>query len=190
MRKLIVYNTLSLDGFFAGPNGEMDWFLHDPEVNVIAHQVYKADTLIFGRVTYELFHSFWAPVAADENADPAIRGMALELESLEKIVASRGQSELPWANSQLLQGDLIAAVQQLKAGDGGKIAIFGSGTIVDQLTAAELIDEYLIVITPVICGAGKSCFDSASLTSLRLLQSWNFDSGNVLLHYERAAAGS
>ncbi len=190
MRKLIVYNRLSLDGCFAGPNGEMDWFIHDPEVDVIAHEVYKADTLVFGRLTYQLFQSFWGPVAADENADPAIRGMALELESLQKIVASRSLSELTWANSQLLQGDLIAATQQLKAGEGGAIAIFGSGTIVDQLTAAELIDEYLFVVTPIICGAGKRSFESASLTRLRLLQSWDFDSGNVLLHYERAAAGS
>lgn len=190
MRKLIVYNRLSLDGFFAGPNGEMDWFLHDPEVDVIAHQVYKADTLLFGRLTYQLFESFWGPIAADENADPAVRGMALELESLDKVVASRSLSQATWANSRLLSDDLIPATRALKAGDGGMVAIFGSGSIVDQLTAAGLIDEYLFVVTPVICGAGKRCFDSASLTSLRLLQTWDFDSGNILLHYERAAAGS
>ena len=185
MRRLIVYNRLSLDGCYAGPNGEMDWFLHDPEVDKIAHQVYKADTLVFGRVTYQIFESFWGPIAADEEADPALRGMALELESLEKVVASRSLTEVSWANSRLLQDDLIADVQALKAGDGGAIAIFGSGTIVDQLTAAGLIDEYLLVVTPVICGDGKRCFDSAPLTDLRLLQTWDFESGNVLIHYAR-----
>ena len=190
MRKLIVYNRLSLDGCFAGPNGEIDWFMHDPEVDKIAYEVYRADTLIFGRVTYELFQYFWAPYAADENADPGARAMALELESLDKLVASRSLSELTWANSRLFQGDLVAGVRQLKASDGGTIAIFGSGTVVDQLAAADLIDEYLIIITPVICGAGKRCFASAALTRLRLLKSWTFDSGNVLLHYESVATES
>ena len=190
MRKLIVYNRLSLDGCFAGPNGEIDWFMHDAAVDKIAHEVYKADTLIFGRVTYQLFETFWAPFAADADADPAARAMALELESLEKVVASRSLSVLTWANSRLLTGDLISETRRLKASAGGTIAIFGSGSLVDQLTAAELIDEYLLIITPVICGKGKRCFDSAALTWLRLLQSWNFDSGNVLLHYARLPAES
>ena len=107
MTRLIVYNRISLDGFFAGPNGEIDWFLHDPAVDAVAHEVYKSDTLLLGRATYQLFEYFWAPIAADEEADPALRQPALELESLNKVVASRRLSELNWANSRLLHGNLI-----------------------------------------------------------------------------------
>ena len=187
MARIIVYNRISLDGFFAGPNGEIDWFLHDPAVDAVAHEVYKSDTLLLGRVTYQLFESFWSHLAADPSADPSLRQAARELDDLTKLVASRTLSETSWVNSSLLAGDLIDETRRLKAAAGGDIAIFGSGSIVKQLSAQDLIDEYLIIVTPYICGSGLKMFGGDVNANLRLLQTWNFDSGNVLLHYASAA---
>lgn len=187
MSRLIVYNRISLDGFFAGPQGEIDWFLHDPAVDAVAHEVYKADTLLFGRVTYQLFEAFWSHIAEDESADPTWRATSRELNSLSKLVASRSLSEASWVNSSLLAGDLIEETRRLKATNGGAIAIFGSGSIVKQLAAQDLIDEYLIIVTPYICGSGLKMFEGDMGARLRLLQCWDFESGNVLLHYASAA---
>jgi dihydrofolate reductase len=187
MARLIVYNRISLDGFFAGPNGEIDWFLHDPAVDAVAHEVYKSDTLLLGRVTFQLFESFWSQLAGDPSADPSLRQAAHELDQLNKLVASRSLSKTSWVNSSLLAGDLVDEVRRLKGETGGDIAIFGSGSIVKQLSAQGLIDEYLIIVTPYICGAGLKMFEGDLNANLRLLQTWNFDSGNILLHYERVA---
>ncbi len=188
MARLIVYNRISLDGFIAGPNGEMDWFIHDPAIDVIAHEVYKSDTLLFGRKTYQLFESFWSHFADDPAADPTLREVSAELNGLNKLVASRTLSETTWVNSSLLTGDLVDVTRQLKGGAAGDIAIFGSGSIVKQLAAHGLIDQYLIVVTPFICGAGLRMFDGELNARLRLLKCWNFDSGNVLLHFASDAA--
>ena len=181
MRKLIVYNRLSMDGCFAGANGEMDWFLHDPAVDKLAHEVVGADTLLFGRVTYQLFESFWSGVADDPDADPTWREAARELDAMDKWVASRSLSEASWVNSRLLDGDLVDETRRIKADEGGRIGVFGSGSVVRQLASAGLVDEYLIVLSPYICGDGMRLFDSAQ--NLTLLDTWTFDSGNVLLHY-------
>lgn len=181
----MVYNRISLDGFIAGPNGEMDWFIHDPAIDVIAHEIYKSDALLFGRVTYQLFESFWSHIADDPAADPALREVSAELNGLNKLVASRTLSQTTWVNSSLIKGDLIAEARRLKTADGGDIAIFGSGSIVKQLAARDLIDQYLIVVTPYIAGAGLTMFDGGARANLQLLKTWTFDSGNVLLHYQR-----
>lgn len=186
MRRIIVFNRISLDGCFAGPDGDIDWFIHDPEVDAIAHRVFQADTLLLGRRTYQLFAGFWPGLAEDESAAPALRQTARELDALDKIVVSRSLGATRWINSSLLAGDLIEAMRGLRDIDGDDIAIFGSGSIVNQLTARGLIDEYLLVVTPVICGAGLRMFDSISLTRLKLLRTWTLDSGNVLLHYATA----
>ncbi|MCY3834311.1 MAG: dihydrofolate reductase family protein [Chloroflexi bacterium] len=187
MSRLIVYNRISLDGYFAGPNGEIDWFVHDPEVDAVAHEVYKADALLFGRVTYQLFEAFWSHIAEDESADPTWRATSRELNNLPKLVASRSLSETTWINSSLLAGDLIEEARRLKAENDGTLAIFGSGSIVKQLAAADLIDEYLIIVTPFICGSGLKMFEGDIGARLRLLKCWDFASGNVLLHYASAA---
>jgi len=185
--RIIVYNQISLDGFFAGPQGEIDWFIHDPEIDAIAREIYQAETLLFGRVTYQLFKAFWGNLAADPSADPALREAARELDQQRKLVASRSLSQTDWVNSSLLAGDLIDEARRLKAANDGAIAIFGSGSIVKQLAAQDMIDEYLIIVSPYICGSGLKMFEGAIGARLRLLKCWDFASGNVLLHYERVA---
>ena len=184
MRKVIMLNRVSVDGFFAGPNGEIDWFIHDPEVDKAAHEMMQADTLLFGRLTYEMFFSYWPHVAADPNASIGERALAGELSLMTKVVFSTTLKEVKWENSRLSKGDLAEEVRKLKQGDGTDITIFGSGSIVQQLANEGLIDGYLIIVTPVVLGAGKTLFSDVEKTNLELVGARSFRSGNVLLHYE------
>jgi dihydrofolate reductase len=184
MRKIIMFNRVSLDGFFAGPNGEMDWFIQDPEVDKAVHEMMRLDSVLFGRVTYQVFESFWPHAAADPNIPESARMMANELNQMTKVVFSKTLKEVTWQNSKLYHGDLAKEVRELKQGKGADIVIFGSGTIVQQLANADLMDEYLIAVTPVVLGSGKALFKGVKAMNLKLLEKRDFKSGNVLLHYE------
>jgi dihydrofolate reductase len=184
MRKIEMLNRVSLDGFFAGPKGEIDWFIHDPEVEKAAHEMMNPDTLLLGRVTYQMFESYWPSVGKDPNAPQDARRTANELNQMTKVVFSRTLKEVTWENTKLAKEDLAEEVKKLKQGEGPDITIFGSGTIVQQLARKGLIDEYLLTVTPVVLGAGKPLFKDLNRFSLKLLETRNFTSGNVMLHYE------
>lgn len=183
MRKVIMFNSVSIDGYYAGPNGEIDWFIHDPEVDKAAHEMMNPDTVLFGKVTYQMFENYWPLVAMNPNAPEGARTMANELNQMSKVVFSKTQKEVTWENSKLFNGNLADEVRKLKEDEGADITIFGSGTIVQQLANEGLIDEYLLVVTPVIVGAGKSLFKDVKEIKLELLETRNFRSGIVLLHY-------
>ncbi len=183
MRKVVVFNRVSLDGFFAGPNGEIDWFVPDPEVDQAVHAGMSPDTLLLGRLTFQLFAGYWPHVASDPNAPEGARVMANELDQMNKVVFSRTLNNVDWKNSRLVKSDPSKEVLELKQGMGPDITIFGSGTIIQQLARDGLIDEHLLVITPVILGIGKRLFGSFDRTSLNLLEARSFPSKNVLLHY-------
>ena len=186
MRKVIVFNRVSIDGYFAGPNGEIDWFVHDPEVDKAAHARMHPDTVLFGRVTYRMFEGYWPGVGKNANATREERALSDELDQMTKVVFSNTLKEVTWVNSRLIKGDVPGEVRKLKQGDGPDMVIFGSGTIVEQLTREGLIDEYMIVVTPVILGAGRPLFGSLDRINLNLLEARSFPSKNVLLHYELA----
>jgi dihydrofolate reductase len=176
-------NRISIDGFFAGPNGEIDWFIPDPEVDKAAHQGAQADSVLMGRVTYQLFESVWPKITADPKASEEMRKTAEELNQMTKIVFSKTLKRVTWENSKLVKNDIVEEVRKLKQEKGASIIIFGSGTIVQQLTSEELIDDYFFVVTPVILGEGKSLFTGAKKLALKLTETKNFKSGNILIHY-------
>lgn len=189
MRKVIMFNRVSVDGFFAGPNGEIDWFIVDPELDKALHSMGQPDaalpdTVLLGRVTYQLFESYWPKVATDSNVPKEDRVIADELNQMTKVVFSKTLKEVSWENTKLVKGDVAKEVGRLKQEKGSDIMIFGSGTIVQQLTAERLIDAYLFAVTPVILGAGKSLFTGVKKLNLELLETRDFKSGNVLLRYE------
>lgn len=128
MRKIVMFNRITLNGYFAGPEGEIDWFIHDPEVDRALHASMDADTM-------------------------------------------------------LLQDGLVDEARKMKGDEGGDIVIFGSGTVVKQLTDAGLIDEHLIVVTPVILESGIPLFEDIRREDLKLIDAKGFSTGNVLLHY-------
>lgn len=183
MRKLVVYNSITLDGYYAGPDGEIDWMMHDPEVEQAAHGRMNPDTVLFGRETYQMFESFWPQMADNPNAPEGARNMARELNGMTKLVCSSTLTETNWINSRLIRGMLAEEAAKLKQGDGPDITIFGSGSVVRQLAEAGLIDEFLLVVTPVAIGAGRTLFEQVKRCSFKLLYSQSFRSGIVLLHY-------
>jgi len=185
MRKVVMLNRISIDGFFAGPNGEIEWFIHDPEVDKAAHEMMHPDTLLMGRVTYEMFFAYWPMVGRDPNAPAEARMIASELDEMTKLVFSKTLPETTWVNSKLVKGDVTGEVSKLKQGSGPDITIFGSGTIVQQLASEGLIDEFLLIVTPVVLGTGKPLYKDVKNFNLRLLETRHFGSGNVLLHYEK-----
>ena len=188
MRKVFLFNRISMDGFYAGPNGEIDWFIHDPEVDKVTHEVMHADTMLLGRVTYQMFESYWPHVKEDPNEPKEAKVLAAELDQMTKVVFSKTLKEVTWENSRLVKDHVTEEVRKLKQGEGPDIVIFGSGSIVQQLAGEGLIDEYLILVTPVILGTGKSTFKDVKKSNLELLETTVFSTGNVLLHHKFASA--
>lgn len=186
MRNVVMLNRISLDGFFAGPNGEIDWFIHDPEVDKAAHGVGQADTVLFGRETYQMFERAWPPMLRDPNAPEPARRTAQELQQMTKMVFSRTLTSVTWENSKLLNASPAETVRQLKGVPGTPIIFFGSGSIARQLAAEGLIDDYLFIVTPVILGTGKALFERNARHTLELVSAQSFKSGNVLVRYRQA----
>ncbi len=184
MRRVIMLNRVSVDGYFAGPHGEIDWFVRDPEVDKAVHKGAVAGTALFGRTTYELFESVWPKIEADPKAPKEAQETAKGLTQMTKIVFSKTMNSVTWKNSVLQKGHLTDEVRRLKQEDGSDIIIFGSGTIIQQLTTERLIDEYVFVVTPIILGAGKLLFPGVKKLNLNLSETKYFASGNVLLRYK------
>lgn len=184
MRKLIVFNHVSLDGYFVDQNGEMNWAhadQQDMEWNEFVNgNASGGGTLVFGRVTYEMMASFW-PTPVATQMMPVV---AERMNNLPKIVFSRKMAKATWNNTTLIKGNLVEEMRKLKEAPGDGMAIMGSGTIVAQLAQAGLIDEYQLVVNPIVLGQGRTLFNGLSAKlSLKLTQSRTFSNGNVFLCY-------
>lgn len=187
MRKIKVFNMVSADGYFAGSDGNIDWHVVDDEFNKYAVEVLKnVDTILFGRVTYDLFESYWPGALTDPATGKDDLAIAKSIDDATKIVFSKKHKDLKWRNSRLLTEINAPEIQALKEQPGKDIIIYGSGTIVQQLTNLGLIDEYNLMVAPVILGAGKSMFAGVNQTALKLLSTKTFHNGNVLLTYQKS----
>jgi dihydrofolate reductase len=185
MRKIIMFNLVTLDGFFAGVDGNIDWHNVDDEFNKFAiKQTSEFGTILFGRTTYELFESYWPKALIDPKTSKDDLKIAKIIDEVEKIVFSKNLKEVTWKNSKLFRKIDIEEVRKLKRQKGKDMAIFGSGTIVQQFTNLGLIDEYRLMVNPVILGKGKPLFkDLRDMQSLKLLKTRTFKNGNILLFY-------
>ena len=188
MRKLIVFNHVSLDGYFVDRNGDMTWAKADSKdaewQAFVTENSKGGGTLLFGRVTYELMTRYWpTPMAAQHN--PAV---AERMNNLPKVVFSRTLEKASWNNTKLVKGDLTSEIRKMKNEPGEGMAILGSGTIVSQLAQEGLIDEYQIVVNPVILGKGRTMFEGVKeKLALKLAKSRTFANGNVYLCYQPIA---
>lgn len=183
MRKLVVFNNVSLDGYFVDMNGDMSWApKNDAEWNAFtAENASGNGVLVFGRVTYDMMASFWPTPAAMEMMPAVAAGM----NSMPKIVFSRTLNEVTWNNTKLVKGDIVAAMRKLKQESGPGMVILGSGSIVVQFAQEGLIDEFQIVVHPLVLGKGRTLFDGVKeKLALKLINSRTFGNGNVLLCYE------
>jgi dihydrofolate reductase len=184
MQKLIVFNHVSLDGYFVDANGDMSWaHAHndDAEWNAfVAENASGGGTLVFGRITYDLMASFWPTQFALETMPEVAEGM----NSLPKIVFSRSMNKTSWSNTKLVKGDIANEIRALKKESGKGIAILGSGSIVSQLANEGLIDEYQVVVNPIVLGRGRTMFAGIEkMLNLKLTKTQAFRNGNVLLCY-------
>lgn len=182
MRKLIVFNAITLDGYYEGLNHEIDWHQVDDEFNVFAvDQIKEFDAILFGRMTYELMSDYWPTEAAAQD-DPIVAKM---MNATLKFVFSNTLKTVEWNNTTLLSGNLKDCIQKLKAQPGKDIIIFGSGKLTSSLTELGLIDEFRLMVNSVILGTGHPLFEGISeRISLELTRSRQFKSGNVLLTYK------
>jgi dihydrofolate reductase len=186
MPKLSVFNSVSLDGYFTDAHGDMSWAHRDDDEwsTFASGNAGGGGVLLFGRITYELMAAFW-PTPAAFDSMPIV---AERMSALRKVVFSSTLEQPSWENTEVVHGDIEAAVRRMKAEPGPDLVILGSGTIVSQLTDAHLIDEYQIVVTPVVLGTGRTMFDGVKETmDLRTTATRAFGNGNVVLWYEPVA---
>lgn len=193
-RRIVMYNQVSADGFFSDAQGGLDWVVSDPEIHARAVAgMPETDAILLGRRTYENFAAFWPhalenlqkPGPHGENkAEPAFVAMARWLHETKKLVPSRSAKSLDWNNTEVLPSLTPERIKTLKRKPGKNMLIFGSGSVVTQLSEHGLIDEYRFVVCPVLLGSGKSALNGKSLRrKLQLIESQAFRSGNVMLTY-------
>ncbi len=185
MRKLMVFNLVSLDGFFAGPDGNIDWHNVDDEFNKFAvEQTQLFGAIIFGRVTYELFESFWPKALKDPTFSEDDHKIAKIIDDVEKIVFSKTLKKVSWKNTTLFKEIVPKEIEKLKQEKGRDMVIFGSGKIVQAMSNLGLIDEYRLMVNPIILGHGKPMFENVHKLNLKLLKTRKFKNGNILLYYQ------
>ena len=181
MRKVFLFNMITLDGYFEGLHQDISWHRVDDEFNQFAiEQLKQVDILLFGRVTYQGMASYWATEAAIKD-DPTVAGL---MNSLPKIVFSRTLDQADWNNSRLVKENAAGEVLKLKEQPGKDIAIFGSSNLAVTLAESDLIDEYRLIVNPVFLGDGTPLLKGIKeKLNLRLINSRIFTSGNILLYY-------
>jgi len=179
MRKVIMWDMVTVDGFFEGPDRNIDWFLFDDELErYILETQLEADTLLFGRVTYQMMASYW----------PSAEGRIAEfMNAVPKVVFSRTLETVDWNNTRLVNENILEEVSRLKQQPGNSIFLFGSADFASTLMQHDLIDEYRIGVNPVVLGAGTPLFKSRpDRLGLKLLETRPLKSGVIILHYEPA----
>jgi len=189
MRRIVMFNWLTADGYFSGPDGNLNWVVPDDEqARAAVASIATSDTVIFGRVTYERFERFWRHAVEDSRTAPdphrpgersrEHRAIAIWLNETTKLVFSRTLKDATWKNSRLLHELDPREVEAMKKQPGG--------SIVSQLTEHGLIDEYQFVVCPMFLGSGRSLLTRVSKSMrLELLEARKYPSGDVLLRYAR-----
>jgi dihydrofolate reductase len=185
VRKLSVFNFVTLNGYFEGPKGSVHWHRHGAEENEYASEnLNGGGMLLFGRVTYEMMAGYWPTPIAIQN-DPVV---AAGMNSADKVVFSRTLKKTEWNNTRLISDNIAEAIRALKQTPGKDMTILGSGSIVAQFAEHNLIDEYQIMVDPVVIADGTPIFKGiARKLELKLTGTRTFKSGVVLLCYRPLA---
>jgi dihydrofolate reductase len=181
MRTLASFIFTSLDGFYEGPNAEIDWPIVDEEFKDFAiRQLDEADTLGFGRATYEHMAAYWPTDQAQAN-DPAIASL---MNTKPKLVFSTALEHADWSDTTVIGGDAVERIDEVKASPGGELLVLGSAHLTASFAAAGALDELRIMVCPIVLGQGRSLFEHLkNRVALQLVDVRRFDSGNVVLSY-------
>jgi dihydrofolate reductase len=196
MRKLVVSNIMSLDGYYDGPGGDVMVMPMDEAFDAYnLERIRAADTLLLGATSYRGFKGFWPPLADDPEAAPVHREFARLDNAIDKVVVSdtlTGDQTGPWRSTTTIvrRGDAHRAIAELKRGDGREILVFGSRTLWNDLLAAGLVDELHLMVGAGVVGGGTPIFGTRPPGRLRLGEVRRFDgSDNLVLRYEVAGSG-
>ncbi|MFD8075634.1 dihydrofolate reductase family protein [Streptomyces sp. NPDC059718] len=189
MRKIILQMAVSLDGYFEGPDREIDWHRVDEELHLHMNERLKTmGGFLSGRVTHELMAAYWPTADADPESSPAVAEFAGIWRDMPKVVYSRTLERADW-NATIVRDVVAEEVMELKARPGGDL-VLGGADLAASFLRLGLVDEYRIYVHPVVLGRGRPVFpDSDTLTALRLAGAQTFGNGVVLLQYGRADAG-
>jgi len=184
MRKLTAFIFTTLNGFYKGENDNIDWHSNGTEeIEFAQNKLQEGKTLLFGRRTYEMMRNFWVSPLAYE----LFPTVALRINQTEKLVCSNSLKQTEWNNTSIVRGDIIEQIKTLKESEGEDITLMGSGSLVKQLAETDLIDEYELMIDPVLLGNGDTIFKGLTrelhlqITDARLFR----ESGTLLLHYQK-----
>ena len=188
MRNLIFFMHTSLDGFVAGLNGEMDWIkVDDTMFDFVATMTDKADTALYGRVTYEMMQSYWPKAGEKPNATKHDIEHSTWYNKVSKVVLSKTINDSGLHNTKVISDQLSDNINKLKQQDGKNILIFGSPRASQSLLNEGLIDEFWLFINPIILGKGMSLFkDITGPAKLKLVESKTFACGVIALNYEKS----
>lgn len=182
MRKLSVFNFITLNGYSTGPNGDISWHRHGEEEGEYSAKSLRADIiLLFGRVTYEMMASYWPTPGAMKAAPMVAEGM----NKAEKIVFSRTLKKADWNNTRVMRKNIVEEIRKMKQTPGKDMTLLGSGSILTRFAEEGLIDEFQIMVDPVAIGGGTLIFQTIkSKLDLKLTSARALKSGVVLLYYE------
>jgi dihydrofolate reductase len=184
MRKMIVSNYVTLDGFLSGLDDETDWIRSNEAIDRYTRELTgSVDTIVFGRVTYELLARYW-PSSASAKEDAAIRDFMNETE---KVVFSKTLEQAAWNNTKIISKFGTETVMELKDRPGKDIVIYGSGSLIGELAGLGLVDDYRFFVNPVVLGRGKPMFgDNTRSYDFELIETRAFANGVVMLRYAPA----
>lgn len=186
MRKLKLQVQMTVDGYIAGPNSEMDWvtFNWDDALKAYVTALTEpVDCLVLGRKLAEGFIPYWASVAANPN-DPQ-HSAGIKFTDTPRVVFTKTLDESPWANTVLAKGDLVTEITNLKQQPGSDLIAYGGATFVSSLIKHGLIDDFHLFINPAAIGNGMPIFKELdSQQKLTLVKATSFDCGIVVLHYQ------
>jgi len=188
MRRLVLFMHVSLDGFVAGLNGEMDWIKVDDQMFEYAGQrTNESDTALYGRVTYQMMEGYW-PTAADQpNATKHDIEHSTWYNKVDKVILSKTMEGQQLPNTVIISDNIEHRVKALKQQAGKEIIIFGSPSASHTLMQYGLIDEFWLFVNPILLGQGIPLFKNIQQTTeLKLVTTATFDSGVVCLHYQKS----
>jgi len=186
-RNLVFFMHISLDGFVAGPNGELNWLKLDEEMlDFVATMTSNADTALYGRITYQLMESYWPNAGEQPNATKHTIQHAKWYSKVPKVVLSTTINETGLVNTKVISENLSDSINELKQEEGKNILIFGSPGASRSLLNEGLIDEFWLFVNPIIIGKGMQLFkDITGTTKLDLMESKTFGCGVIALHYRK-----
>ncbi|HEY0450049.1 dihydrofolate reductase family protein [Actinophytocola sp.] len=185
MRKIIYWVHVSLDGHISGPNGEFDWPVFGPELARYSHEENdRVDTFLYGRAVWDLMSSYW-PTADENTTEEHARYFAPIWRATPKVVFSKTLTHADW-NTRVISDDLETAVKALKSEPGKDMQLTGGAGVAAALAELDLIDEYQVVVHPVVLGGGKQLFPLVPRFTLELVETRVFDGQTVLMRHVRS----